>query len=217
MIERRESPGRRRHRAQAGYTAAELLVTVAILGLVTALAAGGWQQYQRATSLATSAQTIKRMMNQARLRSIYQGVNFFVVLNVQQKSIALYEDTSLPTGAFDSGDALLLQEQLPNSVVLGFPEGVVSMPHPLGSGTVTEAWSLPDPGASTGLAPNSFGLMLTPNGQVMSTEDTATLIGFGAMVFNDAYAQNGVIGIGIEGRSGTVRAYRYNGSSWTDL
>ncbi len=207
----------KRLRDQSGYSAAELLVTVAIVGLVAALTTGAWQQYRRSTGLSTTATTMKRVMNQARLQAIYQNKNFFVLLNARERTISIYEDDSVPAGTFDTGDTLLQQEQLPNTIGLGFPNGASSMPSPLGGGTVTTPFTVPAAGAGTGLPKWTIAVMATPRGQFMSTEDTSTLIGFAAMVFNDQYAHDGAISIGLEGRSGTVRAYRYNGHAWSEL
>ena len=192
----------------------ELIIVVGLMGIVIMMGSVGWARYKRATGLSVTAQTFKRVITQARLRAIYQNVNHFVVFDVVTGSLSVVEDSGATAGVYEADDAVISCSLLEQGVELGMP--VASLPHPLGSGAITDAWSLPKPvgGSAWG---TGLGLMANPQGRLVSVDATPDVIGFGAVVFNDPRQAAAAVSVGIEGRSGTARAYRLDGSVWSEI
>jgi len=207
-----ESDRNRRGR-QRGLTVAELLIVVALMGLSVLLTAGAWQGYRRATALSSAAQLFQRSIAQARLRAIYSNVNHFVVLDTAGHSVSIVEDSGANVGIFEDDDRVMHRQPIAENVKLELP--TATMPHPLGSGNITKAWTLPAP-ASGGAWGKAVGLLCNPEGRLVDVSATPGVIGFGAAVLNDSHAHR-TVGIGLEGQSGTVRAYRYEDGSWKQM
>jgi len=100
---------------------------------------------------------------------------------------------------------------------MGLPTAPSPIGNPLGSGNLSAAWALPLPDDSGEWGADLRGVMTTPAGRIMSAEATPQLIGFGFIVFNDPNSRHVAASIGLEGRSGMVKAYRLDGSSWKEL
>lgn len=198
---------------QRGVTLTELLLVVALLGISAVMTAGVWQRYKRSTSLAATAQVFQRTVAQARLRAIYNNINHFIVLDMAGNSLTIVEDTGANVGVYEADDRVLTRQILESTVELSMPVG--TLPHPLGSGTVTQAWTLPLPVSGTEWG-DSVGLMCNPEGRLMSVAATPEVIGFGAVVFNDPHA-DAAVGVGVEGRSGTIRTYRLSNGAWSEM
>jgi len=192
---------------------AELLVVVALLGLSALLTTAAWQKYRRASSLTVTAQTFLRGVAQARLRAIYQNRNHFVVLNMNEGTLTIVEDSGANVGVYESDDRVITRTLLEPGVELAMPTS--TLPHPLGSGTITKAWTMPSPQSGTQWG-DAVGLMASPDGRLVSVNATPEVIGFGAAVFREEHADR-TVSVGIEGRSGTVKAFRLDGSKWVAL
>jgi prepilin-type N-terminal cleavage/methylation domain-containing protein len=205
-----------RRQTQYGYSLVELTITLAIAGLVLATSSFAWSTYLRKTQLSTMAQTTTMVLHRARLQSIFQGVNHFVVLDPNERLLQIYKDTSAPIGSFDAGDTLVSLDQWPASVRMELPTGVV-VSNPIGSGNLSSAWSLPLPDTSGRWGADLRGVMMTPSGRVMSAEATPQIVGLGTIVFKDNSEQAGAVSVSIEGRSGVVRAFRLQESAWKQL
>jgi len=203
----------RTHRAR-GFSMTELLVTLAILGM-SAVLVGSRLASAGQTAPRTTAHHVKSVLQKARLLSIYKGVHHFVVLDPEARSVRVFEDSSSPIGGFDAGDTLISTNRWPQSVVLALPASPSPLPDPIGAGTLSTAWAMPVPDVSWGI--NVLGVMITPTGRILSGQATPQLIGHGAFVFTDLPARKIVVGLSVEGRSGSVRAFRHHDGSWSQL
>ena len=195
----------------------ELLMVVALMGLALAASAAAWQNYRRSANLTTAAHSTKMAIYRARLLSVFRNVNHFVVLDSDNNTLSIFEDSSIPLGSFDAGDTLVSRSMLPSSAPLGFPAETDTLANPLSGAAMSSAWSLPDPDSTAEWGANLKGLMTAPTGRLMSAEATPQVIGIGAIVFNDSGAEKGAVALGMEGRSGTVRVFRLANSSWVEI
>ena len=161
-----------------GYSLAELLVVLAFIGIIAGASAAAWRQYERKTTLLTTAQVFKRVIYQARLKAIFHNVNHFVVYDPAEGSLTIVEDTSDPIGGYDAGDTEIMSERLPVSVDLSLPGSPSPLVRPLGNGNLAEAWELPDPDPSAEWGSDKLGVMMNPEGRIMSGEEIPTVIGF---------------------------------------
>ena len=206
-----------RRQTQSGLTLTELMITLAIAGLILGMFSLAWNTYLRKTQLSSMAQRTMMTLQRARLQSVYQGVNHFVVLDPDERLLQIYKDTSVPIGAFDNGDTLVSLDQWPESVRMELPTGATSVTNPVGSGELTTAWSLPLPDTSGRWGTELRGLMMTPSGKVMSVEAAPEVVGLGTIVFNDNSGRAEAVSVSIEGRSGVVRGFRLQESAWKQL
>lgn len=204
-------------RLQLGYSLPELLAVLLLVGLVLSAGTAAWQNYRRATNVYAAAQTVKLGIHQARLLAIYRGVNHFVAIDPAARTVAVYEDTSLPASSFDSGDTLVSETRWEVGVGLELPQAPSPLGRPLGSGDVAAAWDLPLPDTGALWGTTLRGLMATPDGRILSAADSPALISAGTIVLNDPLGEERTAGIAVEGLSGTIRAYRLNGSSWEEM
>lgn len=202
---------------QRGYSLPELLVILLLMGLVLGAGAAAWQNYQRTTNTRTAAQAVKMGIHQARLLSIYRGVNHFVVLDPAARTVSVFEDSGLPASSFDSGDTLVSETRWERGVAMDLPQSPSPLARPLGAGNLADAWDLPTPDSGARWGSSLKGLMATPEGRILSAEATPALIGTGTIVLTDPVGEERTAGVAVEGLSGTVRAYKVNGTSWEEL
>jgi type II secretory pathway pseudopilin PulG len=206
-----------RRRCHSGFTLTELTVMLAIAGLVLGASSFAWTTYLRKTHLSSMGQRTVMVLQRARLQSVYQGANHFVVLDPDERLLQIYKDSSVPIGSFDAGDELVSRDPWPDSIRMELPTGVGTVTNPIGTGNLSDAWSLPLPDTSARWGTELRGLMMTPSGKVMSAEATPQVVGLGTIIFNDTSGHAGAISVSIEGRSGVVRAFRLHESAWKKL
>lgn len=188
---------------------------MALLGLAAGVAAAAWSAFLRRSETQMAARLFQKFVYQARMLSVYKGVNHFVVLDPSGRTIEIYEDSSSPFKQFDTGDKSLQWEPWPPSVSLAFPPATTSMPNPLGGSDVTDPWSLPVPDTTQAWGTALRGVVTSPTGVINSGEATPAVVGSGVVVFADGTGQTA--SVGIRGQFGQVRSYRFDGSAWKKL
>ncbi len=200
---------------QQGFSLIELSVTVGLLGIVMTVALLDWQGVMRRSNLASSARVIQASVQRARMLSIFRGLNHFVVLDPDNRTVEIFEDSSAPINSFDNGDTRLEVEQWPGSVAMTLPGEPSPLTDPLVGGNITNAWSLPVPDASARWGSDLRGVMTTPRGRVMSGEAAPQVIGLGQIVLNDSTGGTAVVAV--DGRAGSVRGFVLVKNSWEQL
>ena len=205
----------RRRRLCAGFTVVELLVTLFILGTVTTSLVVMWQRTRTRAVATSAARMTKLFIHQARMRSIFEGVNHFVVLDPEGRHLEIYADTGATAGSFDDDDERLASTELSESVGLVLPTDPVSIASPLDASSVTEAWSLPEPDDAARWGTALRGVMTTPRGLITSAEATPTPITAGLIVFSTR--DNVTSAVGIRGLEGFVGSYELNAGAWKAL
>lgn len=204
-----------KRRAERGISLIELLVILVLLGMVTSLALFSWQKTRGRAEATSAARTAKVFLHRARMNSIYEGVNHFVVVDPQNKMLAIYADTGATPASFDATDRQVASTSFYTSVDLALPAEPATLSNPLNPGTLSSAWSLPTPDTSARWGSELMGLMLTPTGLVQSAEATPTTIGSGVIVFSDG--KDVTTAVGIRGREGMIRSFEYFNGSWREL
>jgi type IV fimbrial biogenesis protein FimT len=106
----------RGHRpARAGFTLVELMVVIAIAGLLMAIAIPYFGQVMRRARVESEARTISSTLLQARLQAIKRGANVLVEFSTDSSKLSLgsyhkavvYLDTGGTAGALDATDTVL--------------------------------------------------------------------------------------------------------------
>ena len=211
---RRDGPRARAQRPR-GFSLIELLVVIAFMGLALAVAFIAWQNSRGRAEAKAAARLTKVFIHKARMNSIYQGVNHFVVVDSENKRIEIYADTGTTPAVFDNADPRVAATNLSTTVTLSLPSEPTSLSSPLDSTTLSSAWTIPAPDSSARWGSELLGLMTTPTGLLKSAQSTPTTIGAGIIVFTDV--QNHTSAVGIRGREGTVRSFEYFNDQWKEL
>ena len=205
---RRLAPGR----GQAGFGLAEILIVVTIVGLIATLSVMAWRQAAARAQATATARVLKLYLHQARMKSIHQGVNHFVVVDPVSERLEIYEDTGTTVGSFDNDDPRVSVNPLGIGTTLGLPEGASTLTSPVDATTVSNGWAMPLPDQSARWGTTLRGVMLTPLGRISSAEAAPQPIGQGTLVFFDGNA--GTVAVGIDGRAGVAFSFRLEDGSW---
>jgi len=211
------SKRRRTARRERGFSIGEMAVVLALIGLSTSAAVVAWQNYRRAAATTATVTTLRMKIQEARMLSVYRVLDHFVVIDPQARTLSVVEDTGTTAGVFDSADAVLSTTAWAPTVNMDLPVAPDPLPSPLGSGNLSAAWSLPLPDTSGAWGTNLRGLVFTPDGRIVSAAATPAVIGFGTIVFRDAWDDGQTLAVSIEGMSGTVRGFRLAGTQWEML
>jgi prepilin-type N-terminal cleavage/methylation domain-containing protein len=191
-------------RNASGFSLAEVVVTLALAGLLMATTSFAWASYQRKTSLVASVNAMRMALHQARLQAIFQNINHFVVVDPDEHQIRIYKDDDAPLGEFDDGDSLYSTTNWSPVIELMPPASTGSMPHPLGGASLDEGWTDDD----------VIALMLNPMGKIMNTEATPQIVDVAVIIFNDARGDNGTACISAQGQSGLLSRHKLKESTW---
>jgi type II secretion system protein H len=214
MLQRIRQQASRPIGGERGFTLAETLVVMMFVGMVAALGAPAFNNYRRSMNLTSAAQTFKTVVYQARLMSIYQGKIHFVVIDPGDRSVTIVEDSSVPRGTLDAGDTEVQHTRWATTVKLGLPAAPADLKHPITGADLDAGWAMPAPAAwSAGL----LGVILVPNGRILSAEAPPATITNGAIVFNDSPGGTGSTTVSVDGISGSIRAYRMHEGEWVEL
>jgi prepilin-type N-terminal cleavage/methylation domain-containing protein len=201
-------------RGQAGFSMAELLTVVAIMGFIAVASAVAWKQTAARSRATATARTLKLYLHQARMKSIHQGVNHFVVVDPVNGTLDIFEDTGTTVGSFDDDDPRVARRAIGAGTELGLPAGISSLTNPLDSTSVTSGWDLPLPDSSARWGSTLRGVMTTPTGLIQSAEATPESIGTGLVVFS---TQDTTTAVGIRGLEGSVRSYELFDGKWREI
>ena len=202
-----------RSRHSMGFTLLELLLIVGIAGLAMTAATVYWNKTLARTETRSAARLAKAFIHRARMNAIFEGVNYFVVLDPSKRRLEIYADTGTTVASFDDADERVASTSL--KVNLALPTEPANLSHPLDASALNSAWSLPLPDPDARWGSDLVGLMLTPTGRMQSAALTPVTIGTGAIIFSDA--KNNTAAVGIRGREGAIRSFVYANEKWKAL
>jgi len=193
---------------------AELLTVILIMGLIAVAGGVTWQKSLARSRATAAARKMKLYIHQARMKSIHQGVNHFVVFDPDNGTVEVFEDTGTTVGSFDNDDIRVSRSGLESGAFLQLPSEPSPMNSPLDSTAVGSAWALPAPDQTARWGTDLRGVMTTPTGLIDSAESTPAPITSGVMVFTTREVTTVV---GIRGLEGSVRAYEWFEGAWREI
>ena len=193
---------------------AELLTVVALMGIIAIASATAWRATAARARATATARVLKLYIHQARMKSIHQGVNHFVVVDPVNGTLDIYEDTGTTVGSFDNDDPRVNRRGIEQTTKLGLPPNTASLVSPLDSTTVTSGWSIPLPDQAARWGTTLRGVMTTPTGLIQSAEATPSSIASGLVVFS---TQDTTTAVGIRGLEGSVRSYELRDGKWREI
>lgn len=197
-----------------GYSLAEMLVVVVILGILSTVTIAAWTTYRRRTDVTQAARVAKTTLIRSRMLSVYRGQFHFFVLDPVNRRLDVYSDAGA-LGVFDAADARLSGEFWPGSVKLALPSDTSSLTNPLGGPPLTEAWSLPKPDPAARWGTSLLGVRTSSTGLMQTGEATPQVVQDGVFVFTDDFDQT--VSVAIRGQTGSVRCFLLLGGSWKEL
>jgi len=202
------------HRGQAGFSLAELLTVVAILGMIAMASSIAWQKAAARSKATATARILKLYLHQARMKSIHQGVNHFVVVDPVNRTLEIYEDTGTTVSSFDANDRRVSRNQIGEATTLSLPAGMASLVNPLDATTVSDGWGLPLPDQSARWGTTLRGVMTTPTGLFQSAEASPSSIASGLIVFS---TKDNATAVSIRGLEGSVRSFELYEGTWREI
>jgi prepilin-type N-terminal cleavage/methylation domain-containing protein len=155
----------------AGFTAIEVLIVVAIIGIFAALAVPSWRAYQANLQLRAAARTVANAFSYARSRALATGNRHVVVfavdpldpndacgnpiVNSQGKPVPVLvfedDDGGAANCCFDDGEERLAENAVPNvswGVTPAPPAGPAPSPEDAGGGDYATGSSFAQPDGS---------------------------------------------------------------------
>ncbi len=198
-----------------GYSLTEVFVVVGILTLIMAATVVAWGLTRGRAETRAAARLTRVFMHRARMSSIFEGVNHFLVLDPINNRLEIYADTGTVPGSFDDADPRMARTVLSSSVNLLLPTQPSPLVSPLDSSTITSSWDLPTPDSSARWGTQLMGVMTTPTGLIQSAAATPITIGSGMIVFSNGEDQTSAVGL--RGREGSVRAFELFNGQWKEL
>ena len=200
-------------RSSAGHSLTEVMIVLAVLAITATVSSLAWSHHLGRTATMQAARIVRSKFSEARMLAVYRGLNHFVVLDSSQRTVSIYQDSSVPLGEFDGGDPHVGTEHWPATVHVAFPPSVTTMINPLDGGTLIDAWSIPQaegPGWQGAL----HGVLATPSGALASADLEPEDIHSGVIVFTNDVGQT--VSLGIRGQFGNVQWFRLVGSDWQE-
>ena len=192
----------------------ELLTVVALMGIIAIASATAWRATAARARATATARVLKLYIHQARMKSIHQGVNHFVVVDPVNGTLDIYEDTGTTVGSFDDADPRVNRRGIEQATQLGLPPATASLTSPLDSTTITSGWSIPLPDQTARWGTTLRGVMTTPTGLIESAESTPAPIASGLVVFS---TRDTTTAVGIRGLEGSVRSYELRDGKWREI
>jgi len=200
-------------RISAGHSLVEVLIVLAVLAMTASISSLAWSHYLGRTATMQAARVVRSKFSEARMLAVYRGLNHFVVLDPSQRTVSIYQDSSVPIGEFDDGDPHVGTEHWPDTVHVSFPPAVTTLSNPLDGGTLIDAWSIPR-AEGAGWKGARHGVLATPSGALASADLEPEVIHSGVIVFTNNVGQT--VSLGIRGQFGNVQWFRLVGSDWQE-
>lgn len=195
---------------QAGFSYVELVLVVGLMALALLISAAAWQSAMARSRPMQAARLVQNAILEARMLAVYRSLHHFVVLDPQQRSVTIVQDTAAPFGVLSEEDRRLKSFSWPAAIEIRMPPGSVDNPLLAGAETLTAAWSLPEPdGSGWG---ERLGMTATPEGALQSAEGTPEVIRSGVIVLSDSRGH--AASVGIRGQFGAVDWFRWDAGTW---
>ncbi len=200
--------------AAGGVTLVELLAVLAMLSLVLLAGAVAWRSIRAEAETTSVARLAKSFIIRARMLSVYEGTDHFVVIDPVERTLAIYRDSSAPTQRFDAGDVRVAFEPFPPTSDLALPPGRTVV-DPLRGTQLSHAWDLPRPDATAAWGATRLGIVTSASGRILSGESTPQSIVTGAMVFSEGSGATSAVSL--RGQTGSVRSFQLLPSGWKEI
>jgi len=87
-----------------GFSLIELIIVIAILGIVSAIAAPNFNKYRQNTNLKEAARDLASDISYWRQRTVAENIRYRIVLNKSENSYSIQKATSASPGPEDYAD-----------------------------------------------------------------------------------------------------------------